>query len=197
MYTSRTGLILGFHGTDKSIVDKIINSSTEDLEPKINIYDWLGNGIYFWDNSPKRAMEWAIESSKRKHSIIKEPSVIGAIIDLGYCLDLLDSKNFELLKKGHEILSATLMASGTPMPKNKGRDEDLALRELDCAVIESLHGFLKATGEKEFDSARGVFWEGNALYEGAGFKDKNHIQICVKNINCIKGYFRPLERINN
>lgn len=197
MYTSRTGLILGFHGTDKSIVDKIINSSTEDLEPKINIYDWLGNGIYFWDNSPKRAMEWAIESSKRKNSIIKEPSVIGAIIDLGYCLDLLDSKNFELLKKGHEILSTTLMASGTPMPKNKGRDEDLALRELDCAVIESLHGFLKATGEKEFDSARGVFWEGNALYEGAGFKDKNHIQICVKNINCIKGYFRPLERIIN
>ena len=46
MYTSRTGLILGFHGTDKSIVDKIINSSDQDLEPKVNIYDWLGNGIY-------------------------------------------------------------------------------------------------------------------------------------------------------
>jgi len=195
MYTSRTGLILGFHGTDKSIVDKIISSSTDDLEPKINIYDWLGNGIYFWDNSPSRAMEWAIELSKKENPTVKEPAVIGAIIDLGYCLDLLDSKNFELLKKGHEILSATLTASDTPMPRNRGRNEDLALRELDCAVIEPLHGFLNKTGEKEFDSARGVFWEGNPLYEGAGFKDKNHIQICVKNINCIKGYFRPLSRI--
>ncbi|MFP9113516.1 hypothetical protein ACLI1A_06215 [Flavobacterium sp. RHBU_3] len=197
MYTSRTGLILGFHGTDKSIVDKIINNSDQDLEPKVNIYDWLGNGIYFWDNSPTRAMEWAVELSKKENSSIKEPAVIGAIIDLGHCLDLLDSKNFELLKKGHAILSATLNASDTPMPRNRGRNEDLALRELDCAVIESLHGFLKETGEREFDSARGVFWEGNPLYEGAGFKDKNHIQICVKNINCIKGYFKPLDRIIN
>lgn len=197
MYTSRTGLILGFHGTDKSIVNKILDSSNEDLESKVNKYDWLGNGIYFWDNSPTRAMEWAIELSKKTNPTVKEPAVIGAVIDLGYCLDLLDSKNFELLKKGHTILSQTLKVSGTPMPVNRGKDEDLALRELDCAVIESLHGFLKETGEREFDSARGVFWEGNPLYEGAGFKDKNHIQICVKNINCIKGYFRPLDRILN
>lgn len=197
MYTSRTGLILGFHGTDKSIVDKILDSSIEDLEFKVNIYDWLGNGIYFWDNSPTRAMEWAIELSEKENSTVKEPAVIGAIIDLGHCLDLLDSKNFELLKKGHDILSATLTASGTPMPRNRGRNEDLALRELDCAVIESLHSFLNETNEKQFDSARGVFWEGNPLYEGAGFKDKNHIQICVKNIDCIKGYFRPLDRITN
>jgi hypothetical protein len=197
MYTSRTGLILGFHGTDKSIVDKIIGSSTEDLECKVNPYDWLGNGIYFWDNSPKRAMEWAIDLSKKADSNITTPAVIGAIIDLGYCLDLLDSKNFELLKKGYDILSTTLKASGTPMPINRGTNEDLAFRELDCAVIESLHNFLKETKEKEFDSARGVFWEGKPLYDGAGFKDKNHIQICVKNINCIKGYFLPLDRIEN
>ena len=40
---------------------------------------------------------------------------------------------------------------------------------------------------------RGVFWEGEDLYENAGFKEKNHIQICVRNSNCIKGFFIPRE----
>ena len=29
------------------------------------------------------------------------------------------------------------------------------------------------------------------LYDGAGFLDKTHIQICIRNPNCIKGYFIP------
>ena len=46
------------------------------------------------------------------------------------------------------------------------------------------------TNKHEFDSVRGVFFEGDDLYENAGFKEKNHIQI-AKNPNCIKGYFIP------
>ena len=34
----------------------------------------------------------------RKDSKIKTPFVLGAIIDLGNCLDLLDQKNLDLLK---------------------------------------------------------------------------------------------------
>ena len=70
------------------------------------------------------------------------------------------------------------------------------LRELDCAAIETLHKSLKKNKEKEFDSVRGVFWEGKELYPKAGFREKDHIQICVRNIDCIKGYFLPLKRIN-
>ena len=86
MYTSRTGLVLGFHGTDETIVQEVLNGKS-DLKSKNNSYDWLGHGIYFWDNSPGRALEWATQLSKRKGSSIKKPAVIGAIIDLGYCLD--------------------------------------------------------------------------------------------------------------
>ena len=106
MYTSRTGFIIGFHGTDESIVKAVINGQRE-LKASNNSYDWLGNGIYFWDNSPSRAMSWAQELSKRKESKIKKPAVIGAIIDLGYCLDLLDYKNLDLVKKGYSILRYT------------------------------------------------------------------------------------------
>ena len=47
--------------------------------------------------------------------------------------------------------------------------------------------------QKEYDSARAVFFEGNEIYPSAGFKQKNHIQIAVRNPNCIKGYFIPRE----
>ncbi len=36
-----------------------------------------------------------------------------------------------------------------------------------------------------------MFPEGNPLYDGAGFRDKNHIQICIRNQNCIKAIFDP------
>jgi len=42
-------------------------------------------------------------------------------------------------------------------------------------------------------SVRGVFFEGKDIYKNAGFKEKNHIQIAIKNPNCIKGYFIPRE----
>lgn len=47
-------------------------------------------------------------------------------------------------------------------------------------------------GEPPFDTVRAAFIEGNRLYDNAGFASKNHIQICVREIRCIKGYFRPL-----
>lgn len=196
MYTSRTGLVLGFHGTDESIAKAVVNGE-HDLTPSENHYDWLGNGIYFWDNSPSRALEWAKELGKRKKSKIKKPAVIGAIIDLGNCLDLLDYKNLELLKIGYNTLEATIENSPeTNMPQNRGK-EDLLVRELDCAVIETVHTLVKSSNHREYDSVRGVFWEGKELYPNADFREKDHIQICIRNINCIKGYFLPLERVEN
>ncbi|MFZ2726272.1 MAG: hypothetical protein WAX77_08490 [Methylococcaceae bacterium] len=41
------------------------------------------------------------------------------------------------------------------------------------------------------DSVRGMFPEGKELYNGAGFREKNHIQLCVVNPNCIIAYFQP------
>ena len=42
-----------------------------------------------------------------------------------------------------------------------------------------------------FDSLRAAFIEGERIYPGAGFYDKTHVQICVRNPNCVKGFFLP------
>ena len=196
MYSSRSGLILCFHGCDKSIVDIVITGKAS-LKESTNKYDWIGHGVYFWDNSPSRALDFAsyLRDHPNKHSKqgITTPAVIGAVINLGFCLDLLDFENLQFIKQGHEILSMSYNASGWELPQNKtiGSTGDLLLRELDCAVIETIHQVRKRNKLRPFDSVRGVFWEGEELYPNAGFREKDHIQICMRNPNCIKGYFLP------
>lgn len=79
------------------------------------------------------------------------------------------------------------------MPSNKGKTEDKLLRRLACAVIEHLHARMAEESDvtedlAPFDSARGLYSEGKEIYPGAGFKEKTHVQICVRNPNCIRGF---------
>jgi len=194
MYTSRPGLILGFHGTDASVVSKVV-SQTEPLQFNNNTWDWLGHGAYFWEHSPSRALEYAQTAAKRTGSTIKEPAVLGAVLELGHCLDLLDYQNLSLLRMGYHALTNGTGRSRLKIPQNRstptGDANDLLLRELDCAVIEIVHSMFRENDRRPFDSVKGVFWEGDLLYPTAGFREKNHIQICVRNPNCIKGLFIP------
>ncbi len=196
MYSTRPGLILGFHGYDKSVASKVLNGKA-DLNFSENTFDWLGHGIYFWEYSIERAYEYALSVSHRKHqnNNIKNPAVLGAVLDLGFCLDLVEYKNLHLLKNSFDFFKRTQILSGYNLPKNKpgGSLTDLLLRDLDCAVIESLHQTRLEDGLKPYDSVKGVFLEGENLYPDAGFKEKNHVQICIRNPNCIKGFFLPRE----
>jgi hypothetical protein len=195
MYSARAGLILGFHGCDIALADEVVNSKVP-LEPSTNTYDWLGSGVYFWENSPARAFEYAqflSDNQKRAKKAIKRPAVLGAVIDLGMCLDLVEYENLQLLKEGYELFKSTYESSGLDLPLNRnvGNSADLLLRDLDCAVIESLHTLRESANMSPFDSVRGVFVEGDQIYPHAGFREKNHIQLCIRNPNCIKGFFLP------
>lgn len=186
MYSSHPSFILGFHGCDKALAHQVIKGR-KSLKQSTNDYDWLGHGIYFWENDPERALLFARETACRENNAVQSPAVIGAVIDLGYCLNLVESENLTLLKNGYELLVAASASQNDPLPANS---DDLLLRHLDCAVIETVHHSREEEKEKSFDSVRAVFWEGENLYPNAGFKEKNHIQVCIRNPNCIKGFFR-------
>lgn len=192
LYSRRSNLVIGFHGCDRSIVEKVLNGQ-EELIKSQNDYDWLGHGIYFWENNETRALQYAEEMVKRKKTTVKSPAVIGAIIDLGHCMDLTDSVYLEELKDAYKTMEKSFELAGKEMPQNKdvGSSTDKLLRRLDCAVIQAAHTINEEAGGMSYDSVKGVFWEGKPLYPNAGFAEKNHIQICVLNPNCIKGYFLP------
>lgn len=186
MYETLPNLVIGFHGCDKSTFDRVIKDG-EMLALSENKYDWLGNGMYFWENSYERAWEWANQSKK-----ITNPAVIGAVIDLGLCLNLTDYSSASILRRGYQILELKYDAAGSPLPKNRvNKDGIPLLRDLDCAVIQEIHRFHKENGIRDYDSVRGVFTEGTSPYKGGGMLDKTHIQLCIVNPNCIKGFFAP------
>ncbi len=194
LYNISPQYIIGFHGCDKSVADKIIHGDDE-LHSSCNDYDWLGHGQYFWENDYYRALEFANhlkENPRISRVKIENPAVIGAIISLGNCFDLTKRDSILLLKKSYEIFKQLTEYSGLELPANKTGfkdDEDFLKRFLDCAVIE--YFFSIEDNSKLYDSVRGVFIEGKPIYKDAGFKEKTHIQICIRNPNCIKGYFFP------
>jgi hypothetical protein len=194
MYSRLPAFVLGFHGCYHAVGERVLRGEVR-LKSSQNDFDWLGHRIYFWENNPQRAMEYAREVQKRSANKISKPCVVGAVIDLGHCLNLLDSKALDLLKEAYGLLIKASEKERREIPKNRpvGHGRDLLLRNLDCAVVETLHAFMKMKNSHPYDSVRSVFVEGPELYPNAGFKAKNHIQICVRNQDCIKGYFRPLE----
>lgn len=67
LYSRRSNLVIGFHGCDKTVVDAVVAGKT-DLLSSTNDYDWLGNGIYFWENNEERAWQWAKDLVKKERT---------------------------------------------------------------------------------------------------------------------------------
>ena len=53
LYTNMPNLIIGFYGCDKKVAYDIINGKTQ-LKESLNSYDWLGSGMYFWEQNLRR-----------------------------------------------------------------------------------------------------------------------------------------------
>lgn len=194
MNPGNPNLVIGFHGCDETVRRRVV-SGVISLQPSTNMYDWLGHGIYFWENNFRRAIDFAIELKSRRNrkSRIRRPSALGALLQLGHCLDLLDAAHIQLVQQSYELFieSSDLLNNVIPSNFDVPGSSDLLLRHLDCAVIQNLHRFRQAKDLQPFDSVRGAFIEGKPIYPNAGFYDKTHIQLCIRNPNCIKGYFIP------
>ena len=186
---------IGFHSCDKEVGLRVLNGEDE-LLPSKNAWDWLGGGIYFWEQNPFRALEYATECAQRKQFNkipIKTPFVIGAIINLGNCLNLVESSSLKILTASYRHLKETSDAIGEKMPVNRGNN-----RALDCLVIQSIHKQNLSFSEQPYDTVRCAFPEGEEAYPTSYISSRLHIQICVRNTACIKGFFlpRPLDKFN-
>lgn len=184
-------LFVGYHGCDRAVAEQVLRDG-RGLKASENAYDWLGHGIYFWENDPRRALQWA--EFQKTRGKLKDPSVLGAYIQPANCLDLTEQASLDLIAEAYESLKADADFFDCPMPENKPAkktDSDLLLRELDCAVINRLYFKRKDAGLNAFDAVRGPFWEGDSLYPGARIQRKTHIQIAVRDESAIIGYFRP------
>lgn len=179
MFKDYNRTVVGYHGTRASTAGEIV-SLKATFSPSTNNDDWLGHGIYFWEHGPRNAWQWA-----RHRYQDEEIAVIGSMIRLGNCLDLLDPENAKLLVGFHDRMVADLKAGGEKVPKNVR-----AKKHLDCASIEYAINVLKAEEGALVDTVRAVYvptsgkqrlWPSSWLYH------ETHIQLCVRNPECILG----------
>jgi hypothetical protein len=152
-------------------------------------------------------LKWAVD--KKKRGKLEKPSVVGVVYQLDHCLDFSDTFYIDLIAFYYEMMKEEFLQAKATLPKNRDLPydlhHDLIIRELDCSVIEYMHlkiseeistdiqtkGFSSLT---QFDTVRGIFTEGGPAFEGAGIQNKNHIQVCIRNLNCIKGFFIPRQK---
>lgn len=187
--------ITGFHSCDKKIGLDILNGKY-GLRHSVNTWDWLGGGAYFWEQNPQRALEYANDCAKGYQKFsgsIETPFVLGAIIELGNCLNLLEPTSILIIKKAYQSMKILMEQTGDVLPVNRG-----ANRALDCAVIQYVHQSNKVQGIEPYDTIRSSFNEGGEVYPSSNFTDRLHIEICVINPDVIKGYFlpRPVDTFN-
>ena len=186
-------LVLAYHGCKLETAQKLLGGSP--FVPSKKDYDWLGAGAYFWENDVIRAYRWATEARRK----FKSPSVVGAVIDLGHCLDLTTQSGIDAVKLAYDEYKLTADEVGKPLPENadsvKEGGGDKILRRLDCAVMNYLYEIVETAQESDpksqpYATVRAMFPEGKELYPGAGFRSKTHIQLCVRVPMQILGVFR-------
>jgi len=187
MHNLAGGLVLGYHGCDAAVGEELLSGAP--FQPSNNDWDWLGHGVYFWEANPKRGFDFAAElkAARYKHAKIAEPFVVGVVLSLGLCLDTTAKAGIDIVRTAHADLLRISSVAGVALPQN---DLSLLRRNLDCAVIQHVHRSRADAGAPEADTVRGVFVEGGPIYAQSGFHEKTHIQIAIRNSDCIKGVFR-------
>lgn len=162
--------VIGYHGTTAAAADRLV--AGEEFAASDQDDEWFGRGVYFWEHAFQQAWWWA------KRNGNPHPAVVGAVLRLGYCFDLLDSGNVGRLRAYHDQLVAGMRATGREPPVNVRSH-----RTLDCAVFNYLYNQLEAAG-RPLDTARGVFVptsNASRVYKGSWISEEAHIQLCVRN----------------
>jgi hypothetical protein len=183
--------VIEYHGCDADVAERIL--SGEPFRPSRNDYDWLGHGTYFWEYGPARALRFAEAQCARGK--IARPAVVGALIQLGNCFDLMDTKFTSELEAAYETLEALHTLQQTALPNNGGDTPEKKLRRLDCAVLNYYLSYLErndtGTASTAYDTVRCAFLEGPPAFPGSGIQAESHVQLAVRNPSCILGVFRP------
>lgn len=167
-------LIFGYHGCEREVAESVVLRKEKALRSSENRWDWLGKGAYYWEGAPKRAFDWA-----KKHC--KNPAVLGAVIDLGNCMNLLDIDSQTLLQSTYQ----SLREKQDELSRNSR-----VCHDLDCDVINATCEYL-AGRNCAFDTVRGSFPEGDPVFPESKILTMTHVQICVRNPEAVVAYFLP------
>ena len=159
------GIVKGYHGTSSSAAHSILK---EGFRISQNHYDWLGDGVYLFQEAPQRAWDWAFEW----HG--DEAAVLGAEFSTAECINLLDTGWNSFMADAYNSYLSFLNALGDQVPEQSGGNH-----RLDREVINYAVGVLEDRGIK-VACVRSAFAEGRPVYPNSSILHLAHVQIAVR-----------------
>ena len=172
-------------------------AGNDTLSMSRNPYDWLGDGIYLFEDDWRHAVYFAQrarDNPARAYTRrpIRQHAVIGVALRIRLWLDMCTQEGI------HEYVDAhtDLQNSGTSLRVNRRSqddDPDLILRPMDRQIINHIHALRRSRGQPSYDAVRSHFVQGSPLLETAGFKRDTHVQLALRNQDCVLGYFMVRE----
>lgn len=192
-------LIIGYHGCDATTRDDLVSGRISTLNPSRNRYDWLGEGVYFFEGDIDRALIFADNSHQNPRKMytrraIATPAVVGATLCIKHCLDMTTQWGVRTFRGALQELTDSLDREGLPSPTNEAvdaADRDVLLRNLDAAVFNVIRKAKFGMALEPIQAVRGAFHQGEELAPRSGFRQNSHIQIALRDPACIVGWFLP------
>lgn len=203
-------IVLAYHGCDVTTRDSLVRGDTRPVLSR-NSYDWLGDGMYFFEGDADRALKLASTSHAHPDRLltrqpIATPAVVGAVLDVDRWLDLTTQDGIANFTAAAANVMVAHESGATDLPTNKPSfpgDEDLLHRGFDRAVCQMVHALREIAHGKALQSgntphivatapyqaSRGAFEQGRAISIASALCADTHIQIAVHDLHCIKGWF--------
>jgi hypothetical protein len=165
--------VVGYHGCSRETAERIL--AGERFIPSQRAYDWLGEGIYFWEYGPFRAFEWA------EHRFGSATTVLEATTRLGRCLNLLDIEHLAGLSRAYDVAQEEATARGETLPENRADGRYYR----DRLVVELYCQLQAATSRSQFQTVRGCYPEGEPAFPGSRILSRTHVQVAVRDHSCL------------
>lgn len=163
--------VIGFHGTSR---DALAHLLARDIRASDQHFEWLGTGVYFWQDSPSRARQWAVARFGA------DAAVVVVQIDLDGCLDLLDPRWQAEVRDADFEFVLDCIANERPLPVNTDRGNHAR----DAATI-NWYCDRAAEDSHPVRSVRAIFEEGEPIFEGSKIRSMSHVQVAVRDLTAI------------
>jgi hypothetical protein len=167
--------VYGYHGTSRENAESILRNGFRSSNSG---GDWLGAGVYFWQDAPKRALEWAKEKHPESPVVVIRSSIR---FEEGKTMDLLDTDWFPTLIKAYDEFLLQFNRSVPTQDIKKSH-----IHALDHEFLNYISDVINKEKPGKIAVIRAAFTGGKPIFNSSAIHNLSHVQIAVKDNIYIK-----------
>jgi hypothetical protein len=164
-------LVKAYHAGELEEIDAFIKQRS-GIRHSSSQGNWLGEGVYFWENDPVRAEEWQLRRNKG--------AILECEIDTMFLLNLLvkNEHTIEFYDRARQI-AENLTKTSNLRNQRGGKKFDL-----DNQVFREIQQSFQL--EQGLCGVRMAFFLGESMTPNGNLYENQHIQICLWDVTAIE-----------